>query len=191
MPSISGSFEASPISEKSPVHSENPIILHNNLLADLSNPGSINRTELESVPSAPNSIKDLVPIVSTDNTEPATSVPFISAESSSRLNITIELPNNAPDSLVNTIQPSHVATKEASLLTSNSWADLAEEENNNSKTTKKNGKKVPKITPTARTRTGQTSNNSLRNSSIGISEGLLINPPEILSSASLNRYLRM
>ena len=87
----------------------------------------------------------------------------ISVMNTSGLNLTVELNKDtlAMDSIVSSIVPSVSASKDLNVVTSNSWADLADEEDSTVNAGKKQGKKIAKPTPSMRTRRGHVPNPSL------------------------------
>ena len=82
-------------------------------------------------------------------------------ENNQGLNLSVELPGAiVKDSIVSSIQSSTTATNDVNLITSNSWANLAENEEVINKIQKKTAKRIVKSTPTGRTRRGHVSNPS-------------------------------
>ena len=78
----------------------------------------------------------------------------------SGLNLTVELNKDTlvMDSIISSIVPSVSASKELNIVTSNSWAGLADEEDSTVNAGKKKGKKFAKLTPSMRTQRGHVPN---------------------------------
>ena len=165
VPTEEKNIDDSPVSTQSstpPQESNQGMTVHENPLAVFS--GSkviVNSLVSPSVSMA--APENLQVVAAASNHYEDNSRDLVNALSPSGLNLSVELPLNkiVEDSVITAILPSDIATHESRLLTSNSWADLAETEDEATKNPTRKAKKTLRPPSTRARRGGHVPNPSL------------------------------